>query len=64
MKWIMRRCPECGRYTMKEVCPVCGVKTYVPHPPRFSPEDKYVKYRLMMKLMAQRSSEDKAANAQ
>ena len=52
MKFLMRRCPNCGRYTFKEVCPVCGSKTVVPHPPRFSPEDKFVKYRVMAKMMA------------
>ncbi len=49
MKWLMRRCDNCGRYTFKEVCPVCGSKTRVPHPPRFSPEDKYVAYRVKVK---------------
>jgi len=49
LKWLMRRCDNCGRYTFKEKCPVCGSPTRVPHPPRFSPEDKYVKYRLMIK---------------
>ncbi len=51
MKFLMRRCPNCGRYTFKEVCPVCGSETVVPHPPRFSPEDKYVKYRIMAKRL-------------
>jgi H/ACA ribonucleoprotein complex subunit 3 len=30
---------------MKEVCPLCGNKTSVPKPPKYSPEDKYAKYR-------------------
>ena len=51
MKFLMRRCPNCGRYTFKETCPVCGGKTVVPHPPRFSPEDRFVKYRIMAKMM-------------
>ncbi|WP_075050219.1 RNA-protein complex protein Nop10 [Ignicoccus islandicus] len=51
MKWLMRQCPNCGRYTFKETCPVCGTPTKVPHPPRFSPEDKYVKYRIMAKYL-------------
>ena len=34
----------------REKCPVCGTPVIVPHPPRFSPEDKYLKYRLEMKL--------------
>jgi len=49
MKWRIRKCPQCNRYTLSEVCPKCGAKTIVPHPPRFSPEDKYVKYRLCIK---------------
>jgi len=53
MKWIMRKCPKCGRYTLKrDKCPVCGSELVVPHPPRFSPEDKYLKYRLRMKMVS------------
>ncbi len=53
MRWLLRVCTKCGRYTiMQENCPVCGSKTRVPHPPRFSPEDKYVAYRYRMKLLA------------
>jgi len=50
VKWLMRKCIKCGRYTLdREKCPVCGSPVKVPHPPRFSPEDKYLKYRLAMK---------------
>ncbi len=53
MRWLMRRCRECGRYTLRrDRCPVCGGELYVPHPPRFSPEDKYVAYRYRLKLVA------------
>ncbi len=45
MKVIMRKCANCGRYTLKEKCPICGGKTYMPIPPRFSPEDPYGRYR-------------------
>ncbi len=45
MKVEMRKCGSCGRYTLKDVCPVCGGKTYMPIPPKFSPEDPYGKYR-------------------
>jgi len=49
----MRRCRVCGRYTLRrDRCPVCGGELVVPHPPRFSPEDKYVVYRYKMKLIA------------
>ncbi|MCY0859251.1 MAG: RNA-protein complex protein Nop10 [Sulfolobaceae archaeon] len=46
MKWKLRKCPKCGTYTLKDVCPICSTPTIIPHPPRFSPEDKYVKYRI------------------
>lgn len=32
-------------YSMKEICPKCGGKTLSPKPPKYSPEDKYGKYR-------------------
>ena len=51
MRWLMRKCVNCGRYTLRQdKCPVCGSEVRVPHPPRFSPEDKYVRYRLKAKL--------------
>ena len=53
MRWLMRKCPRCGRYTLKrDICPVCGAQLAVPHPPRFSPEDKYVAYRYKMKVLS------------
>ena len=35
---------------VREKCPFCGGELYVPHPPRFSPQDRYVYYRLKMKI--------------
>ena len=53
MQWLMRKCVVCGRYTLRrDKCPVCGGPLVVPHPPRFSPEDKYVAYRYRMKMLA------------
>jgi len=53
LRWLMRRCVKCGRYTLRrDRCPVCGGALVVPHPPRFSPEDKYLVYRYRMKLLA------------
>jgi H/ACA ribonucleoprotein complex subunit 3 len=47
MVWLLRKCEKCGNYTLKkEACPHCGGKTRVPHPPKYSPDDKYLKYRL------------------
>ncbi|ABU81946.1 RNA-protein complex protein Nop10 [Ignicoccus hospitalis] len=58
MKFLMKKCVRCGRYTFKDVCPVCNGQTTVPHPPRFSPEDKYVKYRVLAKLTKERPSSE------
>lgn len=53
MKWLIHKCTVCGRYTLRrDKCPICGGQVKVAHPPRFSPEDKYVKYRYMMKKLA------------
>lgn len=52
MRSLLRRCTACGRYTLsKERCPQCGGPVKVPHPPKFSPEDKYQKYRIVQKLL-------------
>ena len=32
-----------------DVCPYCGGNIRTPHPPKFSPDDKYLKYRVIMK---------------
>jgi H/ACA ribonucleoprotein complex subunit 3 len=41
----MLKCVECGKYTINETCPSCGGKTVTVHPARFSPDDKYARYR-------------------
>lgn len=51
MKWILRKCVNCRKYTLNHIkCPYCGSQVITPHPPRFSPEDKYVEHRLRMKM--------------
>ena len=45
MKFLIRKCPKDGRYTLKDQCPMCGTTTVSPHPAPFSPDDKYAKYR-------------------
>jgi len=53
MGWLMRRCSKCGEYTIrKERCPRCGGETYIPHPAKFSPDDKYAIYKGMMRQKA------------
>ncbi|MEM3399570.1 MAG: nucleolar RNA-binding Nop10p family protein [Candidatus Micrarchaeia archaeon] len=39
----LKKCCVCSRYTMKEEC--CDKKTRTAHPPKFSPEDKWARYR-------------------
>ncbi|NAZ11946.1 MAG: RNA-protein complex protein Nop10 [Desulfurococcales archaeon] len=46
MVWLLRKCIRCSKYTMRESCPICGSQTVVPYPPRFSPQDRYVAYRV------------------
>ncbi|MBW9221991.1 RNA-protein complex protein Nop10 [Methanothermococcus sp. SCGC AD-155-C09] len=45
----MRKCPKCNRYTLKNFCNLCNEKTITIKPPRFSLEDRYGKYRRMLK---------------
>jgi H/ACA ribonucleoprotein complex subunit 3 len=48
--WLLRKCEKCGRYTLKrDVCAYCGGNVRIPHPPKFSPDDKYLKYRMAVK---------------
>ncbi len=45
MKGLMLKCVECGNYTISEKCPRDGGKTVTVHPARYSPDDKYARYR-------------------
>ena len=38
------RCKKCREYTMKEICS-CSGKAISTRPAKYSPEDKYGKYR-------------------
>lgn len=50
MVWLLRRCEKCGTYTLKiDTCSHCGGKVRIPHPAKFSPDDKYMKYRLALR---------------
>lgn len=46
MRFQLRRCTECGAYSLKMQCPKCGKDTTSAHPAKFSPDDKYMRYRL------------------
>ena len=43
------RCRGCGRYTLGPKCPACGAQTARPGPARYSPEDRYGRYRRALK---------------
>ncbi|MBI2543186.1 MAG: nucleolar RNA-binding Nop10p family protein [Candidatus Aenigmarchaeota archaeon] len=43
----MRRCESCETYTFKQSCAKCNRETINPNPPKYSPEDRYGKWRRM-----------------
>lgn len=45
MKGLMNVCVNCGRYTLQDKCPSCGGQTVTAHPAKFSPDDRYARYR-------------------
>lgn len=46
----LHQCSEHG-YTLQAACPKCGKATSQPGPAKYSPEDRYGKYRRQLKLM-------------
>ncbi|MHC1570938.1 MAG: RNA-protein complex protein Nop10 [Methermicoccaceae archaeon] len=48
MRSKILKCPNCGRYTLKELCPLCATATVSSRPARFSPDDRYGRYRRML----------------
>ncbi len=42
MKAKIRKCPKCGRYTLRSKCPICEIDTKIAHPAKFSPDDPYL----------------------
>ena len=44
---LLKKCPKCNVYTLKDSCPKCREKSVSAHPPKFSleKEKKYGKYR-------------------
>ncbi|MCE4608184.1 MAG: RNA-protein complex protein Nop10 [Caldisphaeraceae archaeon] len=58
MRWLLRKCKRCGKYTLRQDrCPYCNGELVIPHPARFSPNDKYIKYRYMIKYEIKRKNE-------
>jgi len=56
MVWLLRRCQSCNQYTLQDTCK-CGGQAISPHPAKFSLDDKYRRYKILMR----RISEEKAA---
>ena len=46
MRFLLRKCSKCYHYTLKDKCPECNEETISAHPAKFSPDDKYMRYRL------------------
>ena len=46
MRSLIRKCRNCGSYTMEEDCPKCGGFADVALPPRYSPLDRFQRFRL------------------
>jgi H/ACA ribonucleoprotein complex subunit 3 len=45
MRNLMFKCAKCHVYTMADKCQSCGGETVTVHPARFSPDDRYARYR-------------------
>lgn len=41
MKTLIKKCPKCGSYTARDLCPKCRARTSSSAPPRYGPEDRY-----------------------
>lgn len=50
MKFQLRKCVKCNKFTLKDKCLKCNNETISAHPAKFSPDDKYLKYRIMNKF--------------
>ncbi|MDR3102581.1 MAG: RNA-protein complex protein Nop10 [Methanocalculaceae archaeon] len=45
----IRQCPIDHIYTLLKTCPKCGAETANASPARYSPQDRYGKYRRMVR---------------
>jgi len=43
------KCPKCNIYTLKKNCSKCQIPTISPKPAKYSPIDKWGKYRRIAK---------------
>ena len=49
MHFQLRKCNKCKKYSLKESCSISKEKTESVHPAKFSPDDKYMRYRILNK---------------
>jgi H/ACA ribonucleoprotein complex subunit 3 len=55
MVWLLRKCITCNTYTLNQFkCPKCEGKIKIPHPAKFSMDDRYRTYKLRMKRLAKK----------
>ncbi len=57
---LLRLCRACGQYTLRAACPKCGTATRTPHPARFSPQDRWGRYRRALRAAAEATAEARA----
>ncbi|HVB12007.1 MAG TPA: nucleolar RNA-binding Nop10p family protein [Nitrososphaerales archaeon] len=56
----MNKCKVCQTYTLGEKCHKCGSNEVVmPHPPKFSPDDRYLRYRVKSRYDSAKPTEKK-----
>ncbi|MGI0029772.1 MAG: RNA-protein complex protein Nop10 [Nitrososphaera sp.] len=58
MKHLIRKCIRCRIYTLKHQCPRCSNPTSDPHPPKYSPDDKYARYRIADRYADEKSRQE------
>ena len=49
MRFQLRKCTKCRAYTLRDICKKCNENTKIVHPAKFSPDDKYLRYRIAEK---------------
>ena len=49
MRFQIRKCDVCKKYTLNAECQKCNVHTVLVHPAKFSPDDKYLRLRILGK---------------
>lgn len=57
MKNVLFRCVNCSRYTLEEKCPKCGGAAVIAAPAKYSPDDKYARYRSPLAYQAAKAQQ-------